>query len=386
MVAVSTPRKESAFIIFSVMNSRGMDLLPIDTLKADIIGLIKEDKRSEYSEKWEHIEQRLTPIGLNEMATHLRMIRSKTKADKSLIKEFKEVFSSEIKTDEDAMKFIDEILEPYSDAYMCIKSNTIGTSDVQEKDDESNANEILKWLNELDNSNWIPVAMFFYMKIIDIKSKSKDKLMYHFLKKLERLAVYMRITSSYEPERIQRYSSILKDIESFQGEDGNFGQHIELSEDEIREFIERLNSDVYNMTPVVRKYLVLRLDSFIGDGCATYTRKRFTLEHVLPQNIKSGSQWEKDWPEERTRRIWLHKICNLIPLNKKHNSSAQNYNFSEKKRKYFTNKEGVSTYALCTEVLTYETWTPRDVEERQKKLLDIYIKNWELEIPKTENH
>ena len=38
LVAVSTPSQQSAFRVFSVLNSRGLDLLPTDIIKSDIIG------------------------------------------------------------------------------------------------------------------------------------------------------------------------------------------------------------------------------------------------------------------------------------------------------------------------------------------------------------
>jgi hypothetical protein len=42
LVAVSTPSQQSAFRVFSVLNSRGLDLLPTDIIKSDVIGSIKQ--------------------------------------------------------------------------------------------------------------------------------------------------------------------------------------------------------------------------------------------------------------------------------------------------------------------------------------------------------
>ena len=55
LVAVSTASQESAFRVFSVMNSRGLDLLPIDIIKSEVIGGIQENERDEYTEKWENL-------------------------------------------------------------------------------------------------------------------------------------------------------------------------------------------------------------------------------------------------------------------------------------------------------------------------------------------
>lgn len=56
LVSVCAPNEQSAFRVFSVMNSRGMDLLPIDIIKSDIIGKLPEKEQIFYTEKWEELE------------------------------------------------------------------------------------------------------------------------------------------------------------------------------------------------------------------------------------------------------------------------------------------------------------------------------------------
>ena len=38
------------------MNGRGLDLLPTDIIKADIIGQIDSDKQNEFNDRWEDLE------------------------------------------------------------------------------------------------------------------------------------------------------------------------------------------------------------------------------------------------------------------------------------------------------------------------------------------
>ena len=135
---------------------------------------------------------------------------------------------------------------------------------------------------------------------------------------------------------------------------------------------------MYTMVANKRNYLILRLDSFVSDGAAKYDSKILTIEHVLPQTIKPGSEWDKLWPDELERAQWLHKIGNLLPLTKRHNSEAQNYDFSVKKDKYFKGKSGTTTYALTTQVLSFQEWTPEIVEQRQKELISKYTECWNL--------
>lgn len=51
LVTVSTPNQESAFRVFSVMNSRGLDLLPTDIIKSKTIGKLESNEQAEYTKK-----------------------------------------------------------------------------------------------------------------------------------------------------------------------------------------------------------------------------------------------------------------------------------------------------------------------------------------------
>ena len=341
-----------------------MDLLVTDIFKADIIGAVTPDKQQDYNEKWESLEIQLGRSGFNDLFGHIRMIRMKAKAKKSLQEEFYKSVLPDI-TSAIAIDFIDNTLEPFAIAYDVI-SNSRYVSPVN----ADGVNRILRWLNRIDNSDWLPVAMLYY-----VKHKSEQSLKQQFFCKLERLAAYMRISSTDVSHRIDRYARVLMDLEI--PDITGFGSAIELTASEITDFITRLNSDVYKMTSNKRNYLILRLDSFVSDGSAYYDSKLLTIEHVLPQTVTPGSQWEKDWPDVTEREKWLHKLGNILPLSKRKNSQAQNYEFPIKKEKYFKTK-GVSAFALTTQVLSYNEWTPAIVQKRQSELIEVCKKNWDL--------
>lgn len=367
LVVVSTPSQQSAFRIFSVMNSRGMNLLATDIIKSDVIGKINEDNRDDYTDKWEEIETQLGRDDFNDLFGHIRMIKMKSKAKKSLQEEFYKYVLTDINNDT-AIAFIDNVLEPYSDAYNIIRKAIYTSTENAEK-----VNNILRWLNRIDNSDWLPPAMVFYCK-----HKTESDILLTFFEKLERLASYMRMTSFDINHRIERYARLISDLQD-ENDDSIYGESIELSASEQNEFISELNSDIYKMTGAKRNYLILRLDAFLSDGAASYKSNVLSIEHVLPQTVSPGSEWDKTWTDVDDRSYWLNKIGNLIPLTKRHNSKAQNYDFKTKKEKYFKNTDaGVTSYALATDVLNYDEWTPDIVKARQTKLIDAYKKGWDL--------
>ena len=220
LIVVSTPTEQSAFRIFSVMNNRGMDLLVTDIIKADVIGAITPDSwQQDYNEKWESLEIQLGRSGFNDLFGHIRMIRMKAKAKKSLQEEFYKFVLPAI-TCPIAIDFIDNTLEPFANAYDIISSSHYAGA-------------------EDDNSDWLPVAMLYY-----VKHKDNAVLLQRFFSKLERLAAYMRISSTDVTHRIDRYAKVLADLENPAVAD--FGPSIELSAAEIQDFLTRLGSDVYN--------------------------------------------------------------------------------------------------------------------------------------------
>lgn len=370
IVVVSTPSQQSAFRVFSVMNSRGMDLLPIDIIKSDIIGQMVESKQDEYTEKWENLEMLTGRAGFNDIFAYTRMIFAKTKAKKTLLEEFRQYVLPNVTP----YQLVDDILEPYCDAYSILKNrNYIFGTNAKE------INNILMWLNKIDNSDWIPSAIKFYSK-----HKNDGAYVLWFIKKLERLCSYQLITGKDVNKRIERFKWILDEMERRPDSSlDNPLTSIELTNSEIEEFIDKLDSEIYKMTPRKRNYIILRLDSFVSDGAATYEPSLLTIEHVLPQTINDSSDWLQIWGDLEEREYWLNRIANLVPLTRQHNSAAQNLNFHDKKEKYFKNKNKTSSYALTTQVLGIDEWTPKIVEERQRRLLDIFIENWELETKQT---
>lgn len=362
LVAVSTPSQDSAFRVFSVLNSRGLDLLPTDIIKAELIGKIPAKKQKRYTDLWETLEIHLGRTGFSDLFGHVRMIFTKEKAKAKLLDEFRKNVISAYDKPEDV---IDEGIAPYADMYRIIKDSSY----TQKK-----TNEALKWLNKLDNSDWIPPALEFL-----VQHSNSPKYADKFFVELERLAAYMHICAKNINYRIDRYAELLEELE----EDNSMSNpisSIQLTKKEKKEFKEVLRGDVYyDLTARRRNYLILRLDSYSSDGSATYDPEVLTVEHVLPQTVDSGSEWEKLWPDEDEREEWLHKIANLVPLSRRKNSSAQNYDFATKKDKYFTGKSKVSSYALTTEVLHTEEWTPETVKIRQKNLLNRLFELWDLE-------
>lgn len=364
LVAVSTPSQQSAFRVFSVLNSRGLDLLPTDIIKSDIIGSITPAKQDEYTETWEELEVETGRDGFAEVFGHIRMIYAKEKARRALLEEFREKVIPKAPSAED---LVTKVVQPYTDAYLIAKQcQYASTSNAAE------VNALLHWLNRIDNSDWLPSAMKF------LADKASDAAyVLWFLRKLERLAAVMHVCAYDVNARIERYASVLRALEASHSMAAPVAE-VDLRPHEKDAMRRALDGNIYLMTARRRNYLMLRLDSFLSDGAASYDPTLLTIEHVLPQTVAEGSQWAAWWPTEEEQLAWVHRLANLVPLNQRRNSAAQNYDFEAKKKAYFGGRSGVSSYVLTTQVLSTPEWTPAIVQKRQADLLGLLTEKWEL--------
>lgn len=363
LVVVATPDLTSAYRIFSVMNARGLDLSPSDIFKARTIGEVHDDDRAMYSKKWEDAEEELGRNGFADLFLHLRMIYAKERARRELLIEFPEQVLGQYLPDH-AAEFIDNVILPYADAYEhLVNADYTGAASWQ------SVNAWLKRLARLDNNDWRPPALWA------LKNHPDDpKFLDAFLRKLERLAASMLLRRVYTTPRAMRYAALLKQLDAGHGLDA---ESFELSEQECADTVERLKGEIYLVSPS-RTYVLLRLDELLANQPGvSYEHSIVTVEHVLPQQPKKGSNWLADFDDD-AREYWTHRLANLVLLNRRKNSSAQRFDFEKKKEQYFSGSSGVATFALTLQVLKKDVWTPEVLRSRQRSLVKRLSDEWEL--------
>ena len=364
LVVVATTDQASAYRIFAVMNDRGLDLSPTDILKAQIIGGMEQTSREKYTAIWEDIEEEAGRDGFRDIFTHIRMIRLKTKLRGGTLQQ---AFQDNILKGADGAEFIDRTLAPYAEVW-----EDITRASYESASGADAVNRTLSHLNRLDNSDWIPPVMAFFKKNRD----DANSLM-RFLRDLERLAYGMFLMRTDVNGRIRRYGDVLRSIES--GADlFADSSSLQLATPEKAAILAILDGQIYDRNRLSRvgRPLLLRLDSLLASAGADYNHPIISIEHVLPQNPAGGSEWTANFSQEE-RGKWTGKLANLVLLSRRKNSSARNHDFERKKKAYFT-RNGVSPFALTTQVLAEPKWTPAVLERRQRNLIDALRTEWRL--------
>ena len=197
-----------------------------------------------------------------------------------------------------------------------------------------------------------------------------------FTRNLERLAYGLFIRRANINQRIHRYAEVLRMIQ--RNEDPfHDGGAMDLRPEEKDEILEKLDGPIYSPWSRVVRPLLLRLNSALTEAGATYDDSLVSIEHVLPQNPKTGSEWLRWFSEEDERAYWTHRVANLVLLSGRKNARASNFEFGRKKKEYFL-RDGASPFALTTGVVGEEAWTPEVLEVRQARLLDTLRGEWRL--------
>lgn len=375
LVVISTPDLEAAYRIFSVLNNRGLDLAPIDIIKAQVLGLIRatagDSKSREYAKEWGKIENELGRDAFGDLFGHIRTIYAKQKQRATLVKEFQE-HVTEYKAPID---LIDKVIKPYAEVW-----NFVRDADFEATEHAETINEHLSWLNRVDFKDWVPPALVYFKRF-----RQKPKLLAEFFESLERLTYFLLVTKVGINDRIETYAALTKDIEpeTFKGELTELTA-LTLTDSQKRKFVAALNGNVYDDLPKARMALVLRLESLVR-APGVQLQNAVSLEHVLPQTPPDGSDWLQWFPDEDERQAWTHRLANLVPLDRSKNSSASNYDFAKKKSAYFKGKGTASPFVLTQEVRAEDKWTPAMLSDRQNRLIGVLKKHWALDVSLTES-
>lgn len=370
LVVVEVPSDTAARRIFTVLNARGLDLSATDILKADLLERAGADKESFLSQRWEEVETALGRDRFSALFTHIRMIYERDKPRSALESGFP-VYVPVFR--DNPVGFIDAVLEPYADALMLAMDD----QKLRKRFGAKGA-DLVRSLERLDNRDWLPPLLLCLRQ----SNGGADIDVPEFVFRLERLAYFLFLTRADVNARMSRYADVLDDLDPpaeprvrLSHRERSTGLAIEQAEAAM--LFDALDGDVYLVSKVV-KPLLLRLEQASTDGSANYDYPIISVEHVCPQTIASGSQWAQWFSDADDHAAWVHSLANLVLLNSRKNSAAQNYDFDKKKSKYFASGD-TCAFTLTNEVRNYSQWTLKELKVRRVELFERLAKAWRLE-------
>lgn len=365
MIYVAAEEMEDAFRLFTVMNSRGVKLRNSDILKADNLGIIKDDaKRLEWAKKWEETE---TYFGedFDNFMSHLRTILVKQKATVSLLKEFEDNIYKPKSYDRNTKRytFLTPLLQKGEDTFKFIDKYKKHYEQLFEQDNYGLNNGF-----ELYNTLHIMLkgfeADYWIAPLLRVYEKFKTDKLIDFVKKLENRFANDWLVGKTPTIRIENVNAIIQAIDDAKKVDDvlNHSSLVLNNSD----FSDVLSGNIYGRRAA--RYVLLKLDLlYHGYTSKLDIPETISIEHILPQTPYDGSQWKIDFTDTE-REEWTNKLGNLVLISRRKNSSQSNKDYADKKEKYF--KNNVELFSNSVRIYNqYPTWKMSDLTKNHTDVL-----------------
>ncbi|MCQ2812218.1 DUF262 domain-containing protein [Helicobacter pylori] len=375
-IKTTCPNISMALRIFSVLNARGLPLHAIDVFKVELLKkLAKEKDQEEFVSRWNALRQKCSEnkskfpkrkenkreknaaeILFSWYLTYLNPVTSGKNMEERLADQFERLNKPPLEYLKGVENFYNaygEVLEMQdrhayllsylaSDFWRIILCTSI-LHHYSPQDIEA--------LKEL-------LVKFYYQNWVAEQKEPKKQTSCNIIKALK------------EKKNIDDIISIVKQYLDKNKITQNFRE--KLKDDHLYEKHKKSSKNSW-----LRPILILVEYSISDDPRPKRIEKNdFHVEHILPQKPDPSSQWVKDFSEEE-RELYTHSLANLTLLGGTKNTQASNLDFKDKKKIYMgeeikLNKKRVMTcYKMTIDVTQYAEWTPKSLEKRKERLIQI---------------
>lgn len=374
LIYVASESLEDAFRMFTILNNRGVKLRNSDILKAENLRNISKTNQKTYAKYWEEIENYFNE-DFDVFLSHIRTVLVKEKARLNLYDEYeKNVYNPQkylqdekkyitlpplLEKGEKTIDFLTDYKNHYDDIFNKEHFHTFG--------DYKFDNLIAIMQNVLPADFWIPPLLSFY-------NKFGTNSLLEFTEKLDNKFSYDWIVGYTPTTRIENMTNIIKVIDETNQSDINKVLNGETFKINVPNLISTLSEDIYGRR--FARYILYKLDYFYGNTDKINVPKIISVEHILPQNPKSESQWVTDFSEEE-RLSLTNKIGNLVLISRRKNSSQGRLDYDKKQEKYF--KNNIELFRNSVRIFQNQReWKPINLKDNNSIVLDRIEKHYKL--------
>ncbi|WP_120972485.1 DUF262 domain-containing protein [Helicobacter pylori] len=375
-ITIICPNIDKALRIFNVLNARGLPLNATDIFKGELLKeLAKEEDQKKLVSRWNALSQKCSDNDLTIetlFSWYLTYLESKTSREK-MQKRLVTWFNNLNKTPLEYLKGVEDFYNAYGEV---LEMQDRHAHLLSYKDDDylyvilcasllhRYSDQDIEALKEL-------LVKFYYQHWVAGRTKSQIEQtccnIIIALKEKKSMDYITSIVKKYLDDYnvLQRFKDNLKDSNLY------------------TKFYYTGKTPKKNSW--LKPILILVEYSMSDDPKPKRIQKDdYHIEHILPQQPGSSSQWVKDFSEEE-RGLYTHSLANLTLLGGTKNAQASNLDFKEKKEIYMGNavklgkdKRGrekpfkvMTCYKMTIDVVQYTEWTPKSLEKRKEELIQI---------------
>lgn len=397
LVKIDVSSHSDAFMLFESLNNRGIPLSAIDLIKNKLLSELEESGEVSIDEafkKWRSIVDYLPDYSIQER--FLRQFYNAFKFDPKIKVEniSKATKSTLIKIYE---KLIDRDANLIFDQ-LSLKSKIYHDFIFPEESNNVLSDNLDKYLIDLLNVQAAP-AYTLLLYIFSLNNKNEE-----FYKNLiELLGKYFIRRNITDFPNTRNLDKIFMDlIEEFEKDNTKISLEFisQFLTDESRFsslsiFREKLEGDVYELNVDATRYILSKIEEIKKTKeihTDFWSRDKsnkliWTIEHIFPE----GESIPIDWIQmiangnqnkaKEIQNLYVHKIGNLTLTG--YNSNLSNLSFDKKKDRkdrsnnYIGYKNGLF---LNSDLKDRTNWTEEDIKKRTKKLVDLSIDIFKMDV------
>ena len=378
LLFLATPNNlDDAYNLFTVLNSRGLQLQVSDILRAQNLRVIKnDDDRKKFAERWNEYENRIdTPLkSFDEFLWMIVYIKMKYRSDEnqSLTKAFDFMYRKKlIEPGNNTFELIGKYIKHFEDItnenivddksgfffsnLIYVMTTTVGNTFLPAllhyKECFGNY-RILEFLIKLDN-----LCSAYWL----LSKRSLQSRIFMILRRIDELSKANKPNEAAD-------KLLVNEILAYDYQDKKAATKIDIKE--LFELLDRENWGSFSGSKINKtKYLLLKLDLIISNFHTRiyFNRTQSSVEHLMPRKIKL-EDWKVSTAEHQ---LWLHRLGNIVLLDKKKNSSLSNSSFEKKKSKYRGAIENRSNTNWL--FITYSQWDKKAINQNHDRVLDLLI-------------
>lgn len=405
-----------AFSIFTSFNAKGLPLTLIDLLKSYYLKQANKEQVNNGLDKWNKL---LSYFYDNNQEANSTLVTQFLQNNYDTYDEDDKKTTSSI-TKSQALKAYDKLFERKGEKYI----NTLidkalifssFTNNIGEFNDKLNYSrnmiESLDKISKMEATSVYPIMLYtlgeFKNEKIDIRQAEN---ILEFL-----INYYVRRNVTLRPKASNLRAKSLAAVREMQRNDSVEESKLDIIKKHLKNlatdddvFIAALKNNIYDINKDTTRLILVDLERKYGNNFNkqwrdTLTDKNdrgqyyWTLEHIMPQNIKSGSQWEQMLidesgldSKEQAHNDNVHKLGNLTLTG--YNTELSNSEFLDKRD--YSDKttgtfEGLRTPLFLNESIpdrsnreTIEaksSWTITDINRRNDELIKYVLETYPLD-------
>jgi len=400
---IQVPQKIDPNAVYETINCRGKELDDLDRIRNHIYSFFNAD---EYSEKRKTVHDNLERIGTKfalkrkaseYMRCHLQCLFGFLRKDRFYRDVRNEIKNQALQVNKSLPDFVFTIAENVANPKnLGLFSEVITSSSpdptfvnafIRDSRTTGAPRNLTNFLWELYSYKVTQPLVFAFLMVYLTESDGshKKKLAKMIHKEISQLTTFVLRTAfvarKFEPSYFEaKFSNFAKKITL--NEENSINQFTDFLKECDQDYLNILNDSKFKerlyeagMTGNNKiKRFLFGINRTPSKSFQIFNDREFTVEHILPRSSEHWQNWNGFVGKDSSD--WVNRIGNLTLLTKADNKpgSKFNGNFEQKKIVF---KE--SSLSITSQLAEYDDWTPENIQERQRHMVDQAAKVWRFD-------